>query len=132
MDGFDNGVDMDSLEAAQGKVSNVRAFDISRTSATVGFLAPGCPGSWSTDNFATYIQTIDAEGTGYAISYSPGYRSRTAPFSTGELRDDPTSGRLYYDALKTSATGQTVHFVCPYVAQVKLYVTFNTKQFANE
>jgi hypothetical protein len=54
-DGLDVGVDMDALEAAQGKVSNVHTFGSTSTSTTVGFLAPdsfGCAVDWGTTNFA--------------------------------------------------------------------------------
>jgi hypothetical protein len=64
-DGTDAGVDQDALEAAQGKVSNVRAFDIGSTKATVGFLAPdavGCPVMWSSDNWVTSAMVSNSGG----------------------------------------------------------------------
>lgn len=64
-DGTDVGVDMDALEAAQGKVSNVRAFDVGSTTATIGFLAPdavGCPVDWSVDNWATSSRVSHSGG----------------------------------------------------------------------
>jgi hypothetical protein len=65
-DGLDQGVDLNALIAARGDVLNVRAFNITSSSATVGFLAPdsmGCRVDWSTDNFATYTSVADAGGS---------------------------------------------------------------------
>jgi len=64
-DGLDVGVDMAVLEAAQGKVSNVRTFDVAPTSAKVGFLAPdamGCTVDWSADNWTTFTRIPNSGG----------------------------------------------------------------------
>ena len=56
----DIGADIDELEAAQGKVSNVRA-----SAEGVDFFAPdnyGCPVDWSTDDFSTYTRTNNNGG----------------------------------------------------------------------
>jgi hypothetical protein len=53
-DGYDVGADLDKLDAAQGKVSNVHVFGLSSSGATVGFLAPdgfGCSVDYGTANF---------------------------------------------------------------------------------
>jgi len=53
-DGMDIGVDMNALEAAQGKVTNVHAYGTTATSTTVAFTAPdatGCTVDYGTDNF---------------------------------------------------------------------------------
>ena len=50
-DGLDIGVNMDTLESAQGKVSNVHTYSPTSTSINIGFLAPdsfGCTVDWST------------------------------------------------------------------------------------
>jgi hypothetical protein len=69
LDGLDVGVDMDALEAAQGKVSNVHTYGTSSTSTTVGFLAPdsfACTVDWGTSNFAsgsgTFTRVANAGG----------------------------------------------------------------------
>jgi hypothetical protein len=51
-DGLDAGATIDPLEAAQGKVSNVRVRSVTPTSAIVSFFAPdniGCSVDWSTN-----------------------------------------------------------------------------------
>jgi hypothetical protein len=69
VDGLDVGVDMDALEAAQGKVSNVHAYGTTSTATTVGFVAPdsfGCSVDWGTVNFTTgsgsYTRVTNAGG----------------------------------------------------------------------
>ena len=68
-DGLDIGVNMDILEAAQGKVSNVHAYGSTSTSTTIGFLAPdsfGCGIDWGTSNFsggaASYTRVTNSGG----------------------------------------------------------------------
>jgi hypothetical protein len=68
-DGLDIGVDMDALEAAQGKVSNVHTHHTTSTSTIVGFLAPdafGCTVDWGTSNFpsgtGTFSRVTNAGG----------------------------------------------------------------------
>ena len=54
-DGKEVGVDMDELEVAQGKVSNIRVFENTSGSSKVGFLAPdsfACSVDWGTGDFA--------------------------------------------------------------------------------
>ena len=53
-DGLDVGVNMDDLQAAQGKVSNAHVYAITSSTATVSFLAPdaaGCTVDYGTANF---------------------------------------------------------------------------------
>lgn len=64
-DKLDGGADIDALEAAQGKVSNVRAHDVASTSAVIGFLAPdttGCTVDWTTNGFSTFTRVANAGG----------------------------------------------------------------------
>jgi hypothetical protein len=68
-DDMDIGADIDKLDAAQGKVSNVRVFDLSSSGATVGFLAPdglGCSVDYGTANFpggsGTWMRVLNPGG----------------------------------------------------------------------
>ena len=61
-DGLDVGANIDALEAAQGVVSNVHAYGLSSTGATIGFLAPD-----------GYCITVDYDYTG---SFTPGAFTR--------------------------------------------------------
>jgi len=69
-DGQDIGANIDALEAAQGKVSNVHVYGVTATAATIGFLAPdatGCSVDWSTSNFlagsGSWTRVANAGGT---------------------------------------------------------------------
>jgi hypothetical protein len=69
-DGLDIGANIDALEAAQGKVSNVRVFGVSANAATIGFLAPdanGCTVDWGTSNFlmgsGTWTRVVNSGGS---------------------------------------------------------------------
>src|SRR6202043_690864 len=53
-DSLDVGADMDQLEQHQGKVSNVRAYNSTSTSTTIGLYAPdsfACGVDWGTSAF---------------------------------------------------------------------------------
>jgi hypothetical protein len=65
-DGLDIGANIDTLEAAQGKVSNVRVPVIGTTTATVEFLAPdtfGCSVDWTTNAWSTFTRVANSGGT---------------------------------------------------------------------
>ena len=65
-DGLDIGANLDALEAAQGRVSNVHVFSLSSNSATVAFLAPdsfGCSVDWSTNGWSTFTRVANADGS---------------------------------------------------------------------
>jgi hypothetical protein len=65
-DGTDMGVDIDALEAVQGKVTSVSARLINRTTATISYFAPdeeSCVVEWSVDpSWGTGPQQTDAGG----------------------------------------------------------------------
>lgn len=65
-DGLDLGANIDQLEAAQGKVSNVHDFSVTNTTASIGFLAPNttaCGVDWGTDStFVTYTRQSGSGG----------------------------------------------------------------------
>jgi len=77
-DGLDVGVDQDALDAAQGKVSNVHAFSLSSTGATIGFLAP--------DAFAC---AVDYDTTG---AFTPGAFTRVAGSGGQRVQNVAISG----------------------------------------
>lgn len=65
-DGFDIGANIDALEAAQGKVTNVHVFAVTSNSATVSFVAPdtfGCSVDWSSNSFAAFTRTLNPGGS---------------------------------------------------------------------
>lgn len=66
-DGKDLGADMDLIEAAQGKVRNVREIEISGSSARISFLAPdefGCAVDYSQSrSFTTFTRKPNPGGT---------------------------------------------------------------------
>lgn len=74
-DGRDVGVDMDLLEAAQGKVSNVRVHSLNPTSATLAYLAP--------DSAACTVEygASATWGTGTRVSDGGGHRARNVPLT---------------------------------------------------
>jgi hypothetical protein len=63
-DGKDLGPDVDELDAAQGKLGNVRVYGIGTTTATIGYTAPGpaalCVDYWTGNNTPT--RSCDAGG----------------------------------------------------------------------
>lgn len=76
-DGSDIGVNQDQLEQHQGKVSNVRAYGLTSTSATVAFYAPdsfACSVDWTTNSFATWTRVTGSAG-------SPDVRVQAVPLS---------------------------------------------------
>ena len=87
-DGLDVGVNMDALEAAQGKVSNVRAYGTSNTSTKIGFLAPdafGCSVDWGTSDFSTGV------GAYTRVTNAGGQRAQNVT-----LTALPAHSRIYY------------------------------------
>lgn len=65
-DGLDVGANIDALEAAQGRVSNVHVVgNPLSTSVAIGFLAPdaaGCTVDWSTDAWTSWTRAANAGG----------------------------------------------------------------------
>ncbi len=77
-DGLDIGADIDALESAQGKVSNVHPYAVTPTTAAIGFLAPdsmGCSVDWGTSNFVT------GSGTWTRVANSGGARVQSVALS---------------------------------------------------
>jgi len=74
-DDMDAGVDMDALEAAQGRVSNARAWGLTASAANIAYLAP--------DSAACTVEygTAATWGTGTRVSDSGGDRARNVPLS---------------------------------------------------
>ena len=64
-DGLDRGADIDALEAAEGKLSNLHTFKVSSTGLTVGFLAPD-----------GYCVTVDADPSSDNSNFTPGTFTR--------------------------------------------------------
>jgi hypothetical protein len=87
-DGLDVGVDMDALEAAQGKVSNVHTYATTSTSTTIGFLAPdsfGCTVDWGSTNF------VSGSGSYTRVANAGGQRVQNVPLSAL-----PADSLIYY------------------------------------
>ena len=65
-DGLDAGANIDQLEQHQGKVSNVRAYGLSSTAATVAFYAPdsfACGVDWTSNSWSTWTRVSGAAGS---------------------------------------------------------------------
>ncbi len=90
-DGRDLGVDVDALEAALGKVMNVRAMDVQRTEAVIGYLAP--------DEAACHVEyDVDAAlPSPVRIPDGGGSRARSVP-----LTGLPPGTPVYYRVLCAS------------------------------
>ena len=88
-DGKDVGVDMDALEAAQGKVSGVHTYSSTSTSTNVGFLAP--------DSFGC---TIDVDPSSDAGNFTPGTFTRVSNAGGQRVQNVSVTGLtahgLYY------------------------------------
>jgi hypothetical protein len=87
-DGLDMGANIDQLEAAQGKVSNVLTDKLSSTGATVEFLAPDSVGltvDWGTSPFWT------GSGTWTRVANAGGQRAQTVA-----LTGLPAHALIYY------------------------------------
>lgn len=87
-DGLDIGANIDQLEAAQGKVSNVHAYELSSTGATLAFLAPDSMGltvDWGTSAFWT------GSGAWTRVTNAGGQRAQTVA-----LTGLPAHGLIYY------------------------------------
>ena len=87
-DGFDVGANIDQLEAAQGKVSNVRTDELSSTGATVEFTAPDSAGitvDWGTSAFWT------GSGAWTRVANAGGQRAQTVT-----LTGLPAHALIYY------------------------------------
>jgi len=87
-DGLDVGANVDALEAAQGKVSNVHVYGVSTNAATIGFLAPdstGCSVDWGASNFLT------GSGSWTRVANSGGTRVQSVALS-----GLPSATPIYY------------------------------------
>lgn len=94
-DGLQIGADIDALEAAQGKVKNVRVLSITSSGATVYFTAPdstGCSVDRSTSsNFATFTRVANAGGARVQSVALSGLSSGTTYYARVNCaREQPT------------------------------------------
>jgi hypothetical protein len=92
---LDLGADIDALEAAQGKVKNVRVLSITSSGATVYFTAPdatGCSVDRSTSsNFATFTRVANAGGARVQSVALSGLSSGTTYYARVNCaREQPT------------------------------------------
>lgn len=106
-DGLDRGADIDALEAAQGKVSNVHPYSITSTGLTVGFLAPD-----------GYCATVDADPSSDSGNFTPGVFTRF-PNSCGNARVQNvaitglTAHRLYTFRVNSEVSQPTITVQLP-------------------
>jgi hypothetical protein len=87
-DGLDMGANIDQLEAAQGRVSDVHTYQLTSTSATIAFLAPDSQGltvDWGTSAFWT------GSGAWTRVANAGGQRAQTVA-----LTGLPAHGLIYY------------------------------------
>jgi hypothetical protein len=86
-DGLDAGMDQNQRDVHQGRVSNVRAYGLASTSATIAWFAPDsfpCGVDWSTNSFATWTRVAGSAGSpdarvqSIALSGLPAHGSITA------------------------------------------------------